>query len=149
VAEQLSGVRSLLDWTLPRIAAPTGAEAPTAAPAPAIGSRPLPAFGPAGADGAAVEVAALGPLDVPDDPRPAVVIATAARADEVDDEIHDSAVHDGAIRDGRAHGSGVHGDGPESAVGAGRAAVPEARVAEQVRRPSPVARSGQRAGARR
>lgn len=128
VAEQLSGVRSLLDWTLPRITTPGGGEV-SAPPAPALGTRPAgPTFA-AGADGAAVEVAALDPIEVPDDPRPAVATSPAA---------------DGPADD-RARAA------EPAPVGAGPADVPEPRAAapDQVRRPSPIARSGHRAGARR
>jgi hypothetical protein len=91
-----------------------------------------------------------------------VVIATATKADgagDGDDRIHDGELHDGEVRDGgvrrdgaddsRVHDGGARAGAEPAPVGAGLAAVPEARVAEQVRRPSPVARSGQRAGARR
>lgn len=139
VAEQLSGVRSLLDWTLPRISTAGGSEAPAgsravasvASPLAALGSVPSPpvAMAPEGRR----PVVATAEHDTAGDP-PAVPAYAVAGAD--------GAAADPA--DLRAEPLGdAPGDPEPGAVPAPRA------TAGETSRPSPVARSGHRAGSRR
>ncbi len=147
VAEQLVGVRSLLDWTLPRItpvaAGVVGDTPPVAAPGPespvldADDRRALeePAREPRDLDGAAVP-AAQGPDGAPGHP----AVSDTARA---------------AGTAGAAGDADRAGPDPEPAdtTAERKDRAPRARGVERVQveaaRPSPVSRSGQRAAARR
>jgi hypothetical protein len=207
VAEQLAGVRSLLDWTLPRInpaVGPASGEAPvslSAIPPVSDGGDPL-AVGSAAPPVATVpELAGLddrspgggldderdvaygnhghgdaSDLDGLDSPVYDTTVFHAqgfdqgfdgARAGEVsgrDDDLDDGGLHDGDLDDGDLDDGGLRDGGLD---GRGRdepvaersvltpsrgTGIPQQRDDEQVEvagRPSPVARSGHRAGSRR
>ena len=168
VAEQLAGVRSLLDWTLPRINPVVGAVPGEAAPAPitatALAEPPAPAVAmvpevPSLLDRAAPAYGSRGTDDTPD-----------FDVHGSDTPAYDSPVYDATVYHARAFdGAGfdetrtadeaedrddLHepvGDRSETTPARG-IRVPAQREAEQAEsgaRPSPVARSGHRAGSRR
>ena len=159
VAEQLTGVRSLLDWTLPRVTAP--AVAPTAlgtvppqAPVQAAVHSQVSAMPPAAAT-LPPPTATLPPRPADDDLGPAYTDTYGAHRADVDD-LGISGVDDSDDVDPDSRATDVTRDdeiepaveaetaGPGRSTGVGfpsASDVPEPRTEDDDERPSPIARS--------
>ena len=176
VAEQLAGVRSLLDWTLPRINPVAGASPIEASPVPLAGlaSMPDPANPATPAPPVAMvpEAPALDDRSRDDEFDGAYEPRGADDAFDLDRQDRDAPVYDATVfhaqrfdgvgfdgarsaDDAVDRGDDIHSESvserPESTPSRGLQ-VPEQRETEQgevAGRPSPVARSGHRLGSRR
>ena len=167
VAEQLAGVRSLLDWTLPRINPAVGPPAGEAAPA-ALAAM-VPTTDPDPATVASLETSSHDDRShgLLDDGRDASAYGSHGADDvpdfdasRLDSPVYDATVFHATGFDGaRSADDAVDGDDDGHGESEGRGVTPgrgvripqqsEDEQAETGGRPSPVARSGHRAGSRR